>query len=29
MVEIQPGWNMFYDIPEEESPVLDMLTING
>lgn len=27
MVEIMPGWNMIYDIPD--SPILDMLTING
>lgn len=26
-VQIQPGWNMIYDI--EDSPILDMLTING
>ena len=27
MIEIIPGWNMMYDI--EDSPVLEMLTING
>jgi len=27
MIEIIPGWNMIYDI--DDSPVLEMLTING